>query len=172
MEDIDSTMALKEKLLTAGIEEMVAHGYADFSLRRVAAACGASCAAPYKHFKNKEDFINAIIAYVEEKWQHLSAQISSSYTSPAERIAELCLASVRFRVANPLYGKGSDSFKEELALSVEALCKDAGLDNAEERIFIVMALVKGAAALLREDAAENRPQTFELLRRRILAELA
>ena len=52
MEDIDSAIMLKEKLLTAGIDEILIHGMGDFSLRRVAAACGASCAAPYKHFKN------------------------------------------------------------------------------------------------------------------------
>ena len=57
MEDIDSAVMLKEKLLTAGIDEIMTHGMGDFSLRRVAAACGASCAAPYKHFKNKEEFI-------------------------------------------------------------------------------------------------------------------
>ena len=60
MEDIDSAVMLKEKLLTAGIDEILTHGMGDFSLRRVAASCGASCAAPYKHFKNKEEFNDTI----------------------------------------------------------------------------------------------------------------
>lgn len=38
MEDIDSAIMLKEKLLTAGIDEILIHGMGDFSLRRVAAA--------------------------------------------------------------------------------------------------------------------------------------
>ena len=54
MEDIDSSVMLKEKLLAAGIDEIASYGIKNFSLRRVAAACGASCAAPYKHFKNNE----------------------------------------------------------------------------------------------------------------------
>ena len=57
MEDIDSALVLREKLLSAGIDEIVTHGVEGFSLRRVAAACGASCAAPYKHFKNKYEFV-------------------------------------------------------------------------------------------------------------------
>ena len=57
MEDTGNYKALKEKLLAAGIDEIALHGVSGFSLRRVAAACGASCAAPYKHFKNKEEFI-------------------------------------------------------------------------------------------------------------------
>ena len=67
MAETDRTILLKEKLLSAGIDEIAAHGVRDFSLRRVAAACGASCAAPYKHFKNKEEFLRATIEYIDEK---------------------------------------------------------------------------------------------------------
>ena len=35
-----------------------------FSLRKVAVMCHVSHAAPYKHFKNKEELIEAIIQYV------------------------------------------------------------------------------------------------------------
>ena len=38
MEDIDSAVMLKEKLLTAGIDEILTHGLGDFSLWRVAAS--------------------------------------------------------------------------------------------------------------------------------------
>ena len=45
--------SVREQLIAAGTAELEAHGIADFSLRRVAAACNISCAAPYKHFKNR-----------------------------------------------------------------------------------------------------------------------
>ena len=54
MEEELGSASVREQLITAGIEELNAHGMAGFSLRRVAAACNISCAAPYKHFKNKK----------------------------------------------------------------------------------------------------------------------
>ena len=171
MEDIDSTAVLKEKLLAAGIDEILAHGASDFSLRRVAAACGASCAAPYKHFKNKDEFIREIISYVEEKWEHLSEQIASSFDDPAERIAQLCIANVRFKIANPLYGAERDSFDKEIASEIEKLCVENGYGGMEERIFAVTTLSAGTAALMESKRLNNCPKNFELLHRRILAEL-
>ena len=48
---------LREELILAGIEEINIHGANDFSVRRVAEACHVSSAAPYKHFKDKKEFI-------------------------------------------------------------------------------------------------------------------
>lgn len=105
MEDIDSAVMLKEKLLTAGIDEILTHGMGDFSLRRVAASCGASCAAPYKHFKNKEEFIRATIAFIEEKWNHLADQIISSVEDPVgkNRFALSCKYQVQDRKPSVRY---------------------------------------------------------------------
>ena len=55
---------MREVLILAGIDEINAHSVTDFSIRRVAEACGVSCAAPYKHFKDKREFIASIIEYV------------------------------------------------------------------------------------------------------------
>ena len=63
------TDTLRDRLLIAGTKELGQYGMAEFSLRRVAAACGTSCAAPYKHFKNKEAFILEIIRYIDRQWE-------------------------------------------------------------------------------------------------------
>ena len=60
---------MREVLILAGISEINTHGVTDFSIRRVAEACNVSCAAPYKHFKDKREFIAAIIDYVNEQWR-------------------------------------------------------------------------------------------------------
>ena len=52
---------MRERLLLAGIDEINTQGVTGFSIRRVAENCGVSCAAPYKHFKDKRDFIASII---------------------------------------------------------------------------------------------------------------
>jgi len=170
MEDIDSSVMLKDKLLSAGIDEISAHGIKDFSLRRVAAACGASCAAPYKHFKNKEHFINEIIQYVEDKWTHLSSLISDAYEDPRARIAELCVAFVRFKIGNPLFGKGTQSFDPVISEELKLFCARYNLPESE-KVFVISALVIGTAILIEEGKCNNGPEVFDMLREKLLLEL-
>ena len=172
MKDIDSAVMLKEKLLIAGIDEIMAHGTVDFSLRRVAAACGASCAAPYKHFKNKEEFIRETIMYVEEKWNHLADQIISSVDEPAERIARLCIANVRFKVANPLYGMAGETFDYKITHQVQSLYASPESAPCLSALFGISALTSGTAALMSEGKLENCPESFDMLRKKILEEIS
>lgn len=171
MEDMDSTAVLKEKLLAAGIDEILSHGVKGFSLRRVAAACGASCAAPYKHFKNKDELIKEIISYVEEKWEHLAEQICEAFEEPKECIGELCTANVRFKISNPIYGMGENSFDKQISVRVENYCAEMGYPDANERLFAVAALVCGTAALMESGKVENSPENFEILREKVIREL-
>lgn len=164
MEDMDKAGVLREKLLTAGIDEIASHGVNGLSLRRVAAACGASCAAPYKHFKNKDDFINEIILYVDEKWEHLSRQIAESLDDPKERIAQLCIANVKFKLSNPLYVCGSDSFESAL----KAAMSEASVSSPSKKLFAINALVRGTSDMIEEKKAENCDKVFELLKEMIL----
>ena len=173
MEDIDSAVMLKEKLLTAGIDEILTHGMGDFSLRRVAASCGASCAAPYKHFKNKEEYIRATIAFIEEKWNHLADQIISSVEDPVERIVSLCLANIRFKIANPLYGMNSDSFDHKITEQIHRLYpseEEAAFRSSAT--FGVSVLTSGTALLMSEGKIKNSQENFEMLRDKIVRELS
>ena len=64
----ERTGNLREDLIRAGIDEINVHGANGFSIRRIATACGVSSAAPYKHFKDKKQFMSAIIDYVNDQW--------------------------------------------------------------------------------------------------------
>ena len=57
-----------ELLLLAGIEEIEKNGIQNLSMRKLAARCGISCAAPYKHFRNRDEFILKIIRYIYRGW--------------------------------------------------------------------------------------------------------
>lgn len=165
MAETDRTILLKEKLLSAGIDEIAAHGVRDFSLRRVAAACGASCAAPYKHFKNKEEFLRATIEYIDEKWEHLSRQIASSFDDPVERIARLCAANVRFKLANPLYDMGDGMFTPSIAAEIRSLFREG--EAAENLLFTVAALVCGTACLIESGKLTDADRAVNLLTNKI-----
>lgn len=171
MEDYSSNVQLKEKLLTAGIEEIMTHGVQGLSMRRIAAACGASCAAPYKHFKNKEDFLEQISIYIEKRWELLAAQIVNSIEDPRQRIAELCVANIRFKLANPLYGTACSDHDRTINTQLITYVQENNLEDGDGRIFAVNALVAGTAALINSGKMANSPDTLALLRRRILAEL-
>ena len=81
---------MRQLLIEAGIEEINRAGVTDFSVRRVAAACSVSCAAPYKHFKDKREFIAAIIEYVNDQWRCRQEEILAACTGGLrEQIVEV-----------------------------------------------------------------------------------
>ncbi len=51
---------LRKALIENGIEFINQYGEEKLSLRKIAEKCGVSNAAPYAHFKDKDDFINSI----------------------------------------------------------------------------------------------------------------
>ena len=95
---------IREDLLQAGIREINANGVHSFSIRRVAEACGVSCAAPYKHFKDKREFIAAIIEYVNGQWRERQLEVLSSCPdSRREQLVRVSVEYVRFLMEKPFY---------------------------------------------------------------------
>ena len=98
------SLPLRDALILAGINEINQHGVSGFSIRRVADACKVSCAAPYRHFKDKREFIASIIDYVNDQWaarqDEIIAQCSDSLR---EQIIEICLNYIRFLMDEPTY---------------------------------------------------------------------
>ena len=98
------TSGLREALILAGIHEINANGVASFSIRRVADACGVSCAAPYRHFESKRDFIAAIIDYVNDQWAERQEEIlAGTGENLREQIIAICVGYVRFLMDSPTY---------------------------------------------------------------------
>ena len=95
---------LRQELILAGIEEINTYGANDFSVRRVAAACNVSTAAPYKHFKDKKEFIGAIIDYVNEQWAEVQDQVLAGCgDNPRTQMVEVCVAYTKFLMEKSYY---------------------------------------------------------------------
>lgn len=166
---------LREALLIAGIAELEAHGPGGFSLRRVAAACGVSCAAPYKHFESKEAFISAILAYIHEKWELLESHICTIYPhSGKARLTELCLADIRFWLGNPHFYTvhmmaraqkegGATRLGTRAEETLTELCAQTG-SSYEVCAYVLRSLVYGAIMMLEDGTMMNEPKTFRMLR--------
>ncbi len=165
--------SVRTRLIVAGINELEERGVKDFSLRRVALAAEVSCAAPYRHFKDKDDFINEIIKYISSKWELLCIQIESVFKDDLrKRIIELAVSNLRFWIANPNYRSvlmtvspfGTDvlsMFDASLMAALETWCAKNGCDYSSKK-YTVRALIYGT--LILASTEENKILLAERLR--------
>lgn len=91
----------RDRLIRNGLLELNRHGVQDFSVRRVANASGLSCAAPYKHFADKTEFIASIIEHVIDLWEsYIPAVIKTHPDDLRQQIIEVSMRYVDFLVEN------------------------------------------------------------------------
>lgn len=160
---------LRESLIKVGLKLYNEVGADKFSLRKVAALCNVSHAAPYKHFKNKEDLINAISEYVFTNFKKSLSEIVEEYKEdPYKRLIELGKKYVWFMVENPDYLKFAFLGSIECEVDIEGsksmeygafnVFKNCAIDfmrkidiNEEEytrNIIAMWAMVHGLATML------------------------
>ena len=92
---------LRRALVEAGRRLLEAEGGADLSLRAVAREAVVSPAAPYHHFRDKNELLDALAM---EGWDQLGDQMRAALAEadPArERLVTLGVAYVRFSRMNP-----------------------------------------------------------------------
>ena len=58
------TEKLKENLILTGVEEIKKNGIDSISLRTVAKSCGVTHGTPYRHFENKENYLNTVLKHI------------------------------------------------------------------------------------------------------------
>lgn len=154
---------VRSRLLFSGLKELETHGVSDFSLRRVAQDAGVSCAAPYRHFKDKDELISSVIQFVIEGWTLLSGQISEIFgDDPKALLTELAVAGLRFWIANgnfrtvisasAMLGKGKmgplDEFDKPILSAVERYAGVKGISNHSELSFKFLSMIYGAVILV------------------------
>ena len=111
---------LRESLIKMGLKLFNEGGEENFTIRKVALLCNVSHTAPYRHFKNKEELINAISEYVFTKFQDSLNEIVELYKNdPSKRIVELGKKYVWFMVENPDYLKFAFLTKNQLVTVTE-----------------------------------------------------
>ena len=178
MEEIYTSDNVKSRLILAGLKELDQHGVVDFSLRRVAIGAGVSCAAPYRHFKDKDELISSIISYVMEGWGILSAQISELFEgNPKGLIAELATAGLRFWIANGNFrtvimnsdrissnGGVMSDFERPIISAVAAISSDC---NPKELEFKVLSALYGAISLV-DGGRYSADEAAQILKKTVL----
>ena len=97
---------LKKDLIEKGLQLLNSAGLEAFSLRKVADMCGVSHAAPYRHFKNKEELINAITMSVSDEFtSSINNALSKNEGDYYKQIVEVSKLYVKFMAENPEHFK-------------------------------------------------------------------
>jgi len=123
---------LRESLIKMGLKLFNEEGADKFSIRKVAALCNVSHTAPYRHFKSKEELINAISEHVFSNFESSLNEVAEEYKSdPYERIIQLGKKYVWFMVENPDYLKFA--FLTKVGSTI--VIKDDKLKNVEYGTF-------------------------------------
>jgi TetR/AcrR family transcriptional repressor of nem operon len=84
---VHTTHATKQRLLDAGLELLLEHGYNDLGVQTLLAATGTPKGSFYHHFENKEDFaLQVIDQYMVGVHGALDACLSDSENVPLQRL--------------------------------------------------------------------------------------
>ena len=176
---------VRSRLLFSGLKELETHGVSDFSLRRVAQDAGVSCAAPYRHFKDKDELISEVIKFVVDGWVLLSGRISEIFSSdPKALLTELAVSGLRFWIANGNFrtvisatatidngrrGHLAD-FDRPISLAAERYAEQKGIADALGVAFKMLSLIYGAIILV-DGGYESADMAADNLRSILSSEL-
>ncbi|MDE7394667.1 MAG: TetR/AcrR family transcriptional regulator [Clostridiales bacterium] len=95
---------LKNALIEKAIELVNNVGEDSLSIRKVAGACGVTYAAPYAHFKSKEELLLACREYVSQQFANrLTNAIAGMDTTRPETLNVLGNAYIAFFKQHPAY---------------------------------------------------------------------
>ncbi|HLZ82449.1 MAG TPA: TetR/AcrR family transcriptional regulator [Caulobacteraceae bacterium] len=126
---------LSRALVAAGRRILEAEGPAALSLRAVAREAGVSPAAPYHHFKDKSELLDAV---AEEGWRELGVAIAkgrAAATEPRLALSEIGVAYVCFARQNPaLYRLMYHAACNRAMMPDEAKGEDSGYGQVGEAL--------------------------------------
>lgn len=172
----------RQQLIISGIEELNIYGFNDFSVRRIAKRCGVSCAAPYKHFKDKQNFIAEIISYINEIWHAKQEVIMAQYETctTREQLLQMSLHYIRFLVENPYFrsiimqnysdfDEKYKSLRSRLSVRtydlVSKYCEEVNMpkDVRHRKTFMIRSMIYGAALFFDNREMEYTEENMKMV---------
>lgn len=173
----------KEKFIEAALKELYLHGAAGFSIRNVAKECGLSCAAPYRHFKNKTELFEEVISAVAERWRkRVNALTKNHKGTTREKIIDIAVEYIRFLCENPGYftvavmnekflspeqvQKKSHVSPEVLEI-IDSYAREAAMSEEAKyrKTFIIRALIFGTAEMMTADSLLYTEENLDMVRK-------
>ena len=183
IEASDAPLSTREQLILAGLDELNEYGVQHFSTRRVAKACGISCAAPYKHFKDTHAFIAEIFGYVNRLYDSEQAEVLEQCKdlSSREQLVEVSLRYIRFLTEHPAFRRiVMQNFQDcdeeyrvlrgRLSLKTDEIvtryCEEVHMpdDVRRRKTFLVRAIIYSAALFFDNGELEYNEENMEKAR--------
>ena len=177
----ESGVAARERLIEAGIQELQEYGIQGFSLRRVAQSCDLSCAAPYKHFRDKQDLLQAVADTFNRRWfARQSDALARLGGDTGAQLRTICRDYLRFLCDNPHFcalitQRDEDTGKWRLnrLFDQSSATKRLIVQYAREhsmtkqevygRVYAIRALLYGAAMMNQHDDMRLNDATIDAL---------
>jgi AcrR family transcriptional regulator len=173
----------KEKFIDAALEELYLYGTAGFSIRNVAKSCGLSCAAPYRHFKSKNELIQEVITAVADRWRACVTSLLEGHNgSTRQKILDIAIEYIRFlcenkgyfsvvvmneKFLNPEQIREKSLISEGVRVIIDAYCREVNMtaEAKTRKTFIVRALILGAAEMMTADSLHYTEENIDMVRR-------
>ena len=131
---------LRRALIETGIDFIKQKGEEALSLRKIAEICGVSNAAPYAHFKSKDEFIVAIQKYIMDLFAATLEKTAMEYKDSPSLLPMLGKTYVMFFYQNPFYF--------EYLFSCKNISIKLSFDNAATDENLPLAILQKAATLV------------------------
>jgi AcrR family transcriptional regulator len=126
---------LSRALVDAARRILEAEGAAALSLRAVAREAGVSPAAPYHHFKDKTELLEAVAHGGWEEVSEIIAEARRSVSDPREAMTEIGVAYVKFARENPaLYRLMYDTTRDRTSMPEHAKQEDSGYAQVQSAL--------------------------------------
>ncbi|MCI6871180.1 TetR/AcrR family transcriptional regulator [Streptococcus hyointestinalis] len=90
---------LREKLIQTGLDYVEQYGVETISLRLIAEKCQVSHGSPYKYFKNKQDYLDTVLAEIRAIFVEALLQDITETASDRQRLLKMGTNFVAFATA-------------------------------------------------------------------------
>ncbi len=172
----------KDKFIQAALEELYHYGIAGFSMRNIAKTCGVSCAAPYRHFKGKNELIEEVINAVAQRWRTRAVELlKNHHGTMREQLTDISVAYIEFLCEDPGHFTvavmnekflSSEQKRRKALISretkavIDKYCISVGMDaeTKKRKTFVVRALIAGAAEMFTAGVLEYNEENLKMVR--------
>lgn len=176
-------MSSKELLMEAALAILARDGFDGVTIRKIADYCNLSVAAPYKHFKNKEDILRQSVGSMVEQWKIREAKIIARYAPDLrEQMVRLSMEWIQFVLEKPAYAGLLMADRKFLPSSI-TLPMNSMMDYTRDCLsrltltehwshekylrteYVFQALTDGAMRQLRSGQMEDSPSQRKIIQR-------
>ena len=100
-------MATKDKILESALTLFAANGYDGTSVEEIAASVGIKAPSLYKHYRGKEDILNALIDTAESRYEVFfgSEEHIGKIPESEEEFVSSTMERIRFTIRDPMIRK-------------------------------------------------------------------